>query len=92
MAETSPNGWKALWEKDKLLITSNFSFSQSVFERLVLQILKNQGLFGKGLMTTKKKPIENIVGKAQNAVNQHFALFQQCFQPYERKLLCLDQI
>ena len=35
---------------EKLLVTSNFSFSHSVFKRLVLQTRKNQGLFGKGLM------------------------------------------
>ena len=39
------------WEKEKLLVTSNFSFSHSVFKRLVLQTRKNQGLFGKGLKT-----------------------------------------
>ena len=32
-----------------MLVTSNFSFSYSVFKRLVLQTHKNQGLFGKGL-------------------------------------------
>ena len=37
------------WEKEKLLVMSNFSFSHSVFKRLVLQTHKNQGLFGKGL-------------------------------------------
>ena len=36
-------------EKEKLLIMSNFSFSHSVFKRLILQTCKNQGLFGKGL-------------------------------------------
>ena len=49
MAESSPNGQKTLWEKEKLLITSNFSFSHSVFKRLVLLTRKNWGLFGKGL-------------------------------------------
>ena len=49
MMESSPNGWKTLWEKEKLLVTSNFSLSCSVFKRLVLQTRKNQGLFGKGL-------------------------------------------
>ena len=39
-----------LWEKEKLLVKSNFSFSHSVFKRLVLHTRKNQGLFGKGLM------------------------------------------
>ena len=40
--------------KEKLLDTSNFSFSQSVFQRLVWQTRKNQGLFGKGLITLSK--------------------------------------
>ena len=47
MAESSPNGQKTLWEMEKLLATSNFPFSQSVFIRLVLQTRKKQGLFGK---------------------------------------------
>ena len=48
MAETSPSGYKTLWEKEKLLIMSNFSFSHSVFKRHVLQTCKNQDLLGKG--------------------------------------------
>ena len=48
-AEISPKGYKTLWEKEKLLVTRNFSFSHSVFKRIVLQTRKNQGLFGKGL-------------------------------------------
>ena len=36
-------------EKQKLIVTSNFFFSHSVFKRLILQICKNQGFFGKGL-------------------------------------------
>ena len=31
---------------------SNFSFSCSVFKRLVLQTRKNQGLFGRGVLCT----------------------------------------
>ena len=42
-------GRKHSVEKEKLLITSNFFFSHSVFNRLVLQTSKSQGLFGKGL-------------------------------------------
>ena len=44
-------GRKTLWEKEKLLVTSNFSFSHCVFKRLALQTFKIQGLFGKGLIT-----------------------------------------
>ena len=39
-----PHGYKTLWEKEKLLIMSNFSFSHSVFEGLVLQKRKNQAV------------------------------------------------
>ena len=49
VAECSPKGLKTLWEKEKLLIMSNFSFFQSVFKRLKLKTCKNQYLFGKGL-------------------------------------------
>ena len=46
MAKSSQNGQKTPWEKENLLVTSNFSFSHSVFKRLVVQTCKNQGLFG----------------------------------------------
>ena len=54
MVESYLNGLSTLWEKEKLLVTSNFSFSHSVFKRIKLQTRKNQGLFGKGLMVNKK--------------------------------------
>ena len=47
---TEPRRTPTLWEKEKLLIMSNFSFSHSVFKRLVLQTGKNLGLLGKGVM------------------------------------------
>ena len=49
MPESSAKEPKTLSEKKKMLVTSNFSFSHSVFKRLVLQTRKNKGLFGKGL-------------------------------------------
>ena len=47
---------KKLWEKETLLVRSNFSFSHSVFKGLVLQKRKNQGLFGKGFNPFPNKP------------------------------------
>ena len=44
IAESSQNGQKTLWEKEELLVTSNFSFSHSVFKRLVQQTRKKTGL------------------------------------------------
>ena len=39
------------------------------------------------------KTSENIVGKGENAGNQHFLLFPQCFQPFSVcKLQCLIHI
>ena len=49
--------FKTLWEKEKLLVTSNFSFSHSVFKRLLLQTRKDQGLFWKGLTNDTKQDI-----------------------------------
>ena len=41
-------GKKTMGKKEKLLDMRNFSFSHSVFKRLVLQTRKIKGLFGKG--------------------------------------------
>ena len=41
--------------KGKLLIMSNFSFSYSVFKRLLLQTCKKKGLYGKGLRSVFSK-------------------------------------
>ena len=45
MADWSLNGLETLWEKEKLLIMSNSSFSHSVLKRLVLQKLINTSPF-----------------------------------------------
>ena len=49
MAETSPNGYKTPWKKEKLLGIGDFSFFKSVFKKL------DQGLFGKGLVENEKE-------------------------------------
>ena len=49
MAECFPEALKTWWEKEKLLIMSNFSFSHNVFKKCVLQTRKSKGLFEKGL-------------------------------------------
>ena len=37
-------------------------------------------------MTLKKKPLENIEGKGENAGEQHFLLFPQCFLHFLNKI------
>ena len=85
-----------MWEKEKLLITSNFSFSHSVFKRLILQTRKNQGLFGKGLtLLPNDKTLDqsNLEGFEDNKINdlkfelcfgksrKHCAKMQKCWLP-----------
>ena len=53
MAEKSPKGYKTPWEKEKLLVTRNFSFSHCVFKRLVLQKRKNKGFFWETVKTSQ---------------------------------------
>ena len=48
--ESSLNRWKTLWVKKKLLVKTNFSFSHSVFKRVVSQGRQKVSLCGNGLM------------------------------------------
>ena len=40
---------KTLWEKEKLLVTSNFSFYYNVFHSYIFLVRQNSGLCGNGL-------------------------------------------
>ena len=74
-------GRKALWEKEKLLLTSNFSFSLSVFKGLLLQTHKNQGLFGKGF-TDKREICFTAVASSFCFINKkHVQRFDNKKQP-----------
>ena len=42
-------------------------------------------------MAVHKKAFENIVGKGENAGNQHFLLLSQCFLPYQRPISSFKQ-
>ena len=42
-------GYKTLWEKEKLLVTSNFSFSHNAFHSYISLVRQNAALYGNGL-------------------------------------------
>ena len=42
-------------------------------------------------MTLSKKGFENIVEKEENAGNQHFLLFPQCFLPSHKEISSFEQ-
>ena len=73
MAESYPNGWKTLWEKEKLLVTSNSSFSHSVFKMLISQKLQKVSLSGNGLK------VEKILGKGEKNWSPAFSPFLTLF-------------
>ena len=80
----------------------NFSFSHSVFKRLVLQTGKNQGLFGKGLTHYHTMPHfdalktyscgKNCEKRKRNAWNKLFLLSLQCFLPYMASIFHLNAL
>ena len=41
---------KTLWEKEKLLVTNNFSFFDNVFKGCLLLMCQNEYLWSKGLI------------------------------------------
>jgi hypothetical protein len=60
-------GRKTLWEKEKMLVTSVFSFSDNVFKRRIHWGLQKSLLWGKGLtlslLTTTQEAFVNSVGQ-----------------------------
>ena len=44
MVESSTNGQKTLWEKEKLLVISNFSFFPQCFQKNCTEDMQKQGL------------------------------------------------
>ena len=42
-------------------------------------------------MPLKQKHLENTVGKGENAGNQHFLLYPQCFLSYVKQIECFEQ-
>ena len=87
MAESYPNRQKTLWEKEKLLVTSNFSFSHSVFKRLVSQGRQKVSLCGNGLrgnLSFTHRFIKRLL--LQTSKNQ--GLFGKELKP-EDKIYCI---
>ena len=72
-------------KKGEIARYEQFLLFHSVFKRCLLQTSKNQVLFWERFNVAKFiipvfDRVENIVGKGENAGNQHFLLFPQCFQ------------
>ena len=68
---------KTLLEKEKLLVTSNFSFSHNVFKSSLLLMRQNEYLWSKELIDTRnlifqrRRLLKSLVEKGENTDNQH---------------------
>ena len=63
--------------------------NQGMFGKRLILLIHNYLLFttqSRLLTTLKEKAFENIVGKGENAGNQHFLLFPQCFLPFPKQI------
>ena len=77
--------------KKKLLVMSNFSFSHSVFKRLVSQGHQKMSLCGNPFSTSLLKTLSRV-GKGEIARIEQFLVFPHCFLPFWRPLCHLHQI
>ena len=71
-------------------LTSNSTFSHSVFKRLVLQTRKNEGLFGKGLMIEWEMGGRGMLTIREKYLSIYFvalkrAIYVYCFKEMELK-------
>ena len=62
----------------------------TTFSTLVKNISHLKSLVTFNWTPPRKKPNKNIVGKGENAGNQHFLLFQQCFPPFDREIATFE--
>ena len=70
---------KTMWEKQKLLVTSNFSFSYNVFKSCLLLVHQNDNLWSKGLKLQTVWLVHVIVVFAgRNLI--------ECFESFSYKL------
>ena len=66
--------------KEKLLVMSNFSFSDSVFKRFVQQTHRNQGLF---LRVCNSSLLKTLWEKKKLLVTSNFSFSHSVFYPFE---------
>ena len=79
MAESYPNRKKTLWEKEKLLVTSNFFYSHSVFQKTCTADTSKPGLVWERANMTKK--LEFLLGMVENIVEKE-KLIVTCIFPF----------
>ena len=62
------------------LSTLNSMAEDKPYDSSILKTLADDKLYVSETIRIVNVPVENIFGKGENAGNQHFLLFQRCFQ------------
>ena len=95
MVKSYSNGKKTLWEKEKLLVTSNFSFTHSVFKRLVSQGRQKVSLCGNGLsvfiLYFSTGPLYVIVEFAPHGNLRDFLRARRPCSDYEKPMMPISE-
>ena len=73
---------KTVWEKEKLLVTSNFSFSHNVFKICLVLMCQNEYLWSKGLNITGI----NLTVYLNSFTRQSLALMAPTKMAFEKKI------
>ena len=78
-------------EKETLLVRSNYSFSHSIFKRLVPQTRKNKGLFGKGFRIQNHKQTWGCIESPfhRRWLVSSYICYWSMFNPFQNKPLFL---
>ena len=90
IAESFPIGKKMQWEKEKLLVKSNFSFSHSVFKILALSTHKSKGLCEKKVNFSTNNKIKTTISRL--LIGWHFSLIDQNSLWEKEKMLVIHTI
>ena len=92
MKNNCHRGWKTLWEKEKLLVTSNFSFSHNVFHSYISLVWKNAPLCGNGLHFPKRPILDSSKLKKYAYENSKFDENGRKFSKWEEKAVGKGEI
>ena len=93
MAEKSQKGFKTLWDMEKLLVTSNFSFSLSVFNSFILWTCKKTGLVWERVKRPpERSPLEILWIKEKMLLTSIFSFFHNFSTRYLYPVLSFKKV
>ena len=73
-------------DSDRKMNITIIQWVSAIWREMLLTLYHKIPIFN----NLKKKPLENIVGKGENAGNQHFHLFPQCFLLFPKQISIFD--